>query len=242
RNVVHRNVMVLKPLQNADVGEAKRASAFECHADFGASFFRSGSFRCGRGIGWFLRLDKRRVGQAQKPQQQRQNNSSHGRPPHFPGKHDESSGHTKSTVPIQGRELIQRGALFSWRILPPSTTSDCPVMYAASRDARKHTAAATSSGVPARPTGVYRAASRSDSVLEAVAIHPGATPLIVIPLRAVSSATARIIPSIPAFAAPYALEPMLLTSGPVTELTFTIRPYSCFRMAGRTARVIRKAV
>jgi len=76
-----------------------------------------------------------------------------------------------------------------------------PVMYEASGEARKHTAAATSSAVPARPTGVWSAATRSTSVEDAVAIHPGATALIVIPSRAVSSATARIIPSIAALAA-----------------------------------------
>jgi hypothetical protein len=45
-------------------------------------------------------------------------------------------------------------------------------------------------------------AIRSASEDDAVAIHPGATALIVIPALAVSIATARIIPSIAAFAAP----------------------------------------
>jgi len=57
-------------------------------------------------------------------------------------------------------------------------------------------------GVPGRPTGVCIPATRSDSEEEAVAIHPGATALMVIPALAVSIATARIIPSIAAFAAP----------------------------------------
>src|SRR6266851_5274353 len=48
--------------------------------------------------------------------------------------------------------------------------------------------------------------------------------------------------SIAAFAAPYAAEPGLLTSGPVTDVTLTIRPYFCFAIAGKTARVMRKAV
>src|SRR5712664_4360177 len=82
----------------------------------------------------------------------------------------------------------------------------------------------------------------SDSVEEAVAIQPGATPLMVIPSPAVSMATARFMPSIAALAAPYAAEPGLLTSGPVTEVTFTMRPYFCCVMLGRTARVMRKAV
>src|SRR6266478_5835584 len=93
-------------------------------------------------------------------------------------------------------------------MLPPSTTTPCPVMYEASGEARKQTAAATSSGVPARPSGVCRAAIFSDSVEDAVAIQPGAMPLMVIPSPAVSMATARIMPSIAAFAAPYAAEPI----------------------------------
>src|SRR5882762_2535529 len=100
------------------------------------------------------------------------------------------------------RMVTNYADLFSCRMLPPSTTSDCPVMYEAAGDARKATAAATSSGVPARPIGVCSPAIRSDSVEDAVAIHPGATPLMVIPSTALSSATARIIPSIAAFAAP----------------------------------------
>src|ERR1700737_1729592 len=110
-------------------------------------------------------------------------------------------------------------------IFPPSMTKDCPVMYEADGEAKKHTAAATSSGVPARPIGVCSPATRSASVDDAVAIQPGATALIVIPSSPVSSATARIIPSMAAFAAPYAPDPRLLTRGPVTEDTFTMRPY-----------------
>src|SRR5207253_10763474 len=63
--------------------------------------------------------------------------------------------------------------------------------------------------------------------------------LMVIPSRPVSIATARIIPSIAALAAPYAAEPGLLTSGPVTEVIFTMRPYFRAVIPGRTARVIR---
>src|SRR5260370_36252483 len=55
-------------------------------------------------------------------------------------------------------------------------------------------------------------------------------------------ATPRIIPSMAAFAAPYAAEPRLLTSGPVTEETFTMRPYFRCGIAGRTARGIRNAL
>ena len=86
-------------------------------------------------------------------------------------------------------------------MLPPSTTSVWPVMYAASSQARKATAAATSRAVPARPTGVERPAMSSRSVDEAVAIQPGCTELAVTPPRALSCAIARIIPSTAAFAA-----------------------------------------
>src|SRR5712675_1835501 len=115
-------------------------------------------------------------------------------------------------------------------------------MYEAAGDARKATAAATSSGVPARPIGVCSPAIRSDSVDDAVAIHPGATALMVLPSSALSSATARIIPSIAAFAAPYADDPRLLTSGPVTEDTLTMRPYLFCVITGSTARVMKYAV
>src|SRR5260221_8949497 len=101
-------------------------------------------------------------------------------------------------------------------------------------------AAATSSGVPARRMGVARAAIFSDSVEEAVCIQPGATALKVTPCSAISRAVARIIPSMADFAAPYAAEPGELTSGPVTEETFTMRPEFCFFMVGRKAPVIRE--
>src|ERR1700747_92409 len=39
-DVVNRNVMVVEPLQNADVSEAQRAAAFERDADFGARTLR----------------------------------------------------------------------------------------------------------------------------------------------------------------------------------------------------------
>ena len=43
--------------------------------------------------------------------------------------------------------------------IPPLTASTCPVIYAASSDARKHAAAATSSAVPRRPSGICAAQS-----------------------------------------------------------------------------------
>ena len=60
--------------------------------------------------------------------------------------------------------------------LAPVTKLDCASMSQA-------TAAATSAGVPSRPSGVCAAASSSSCVI-AVAIHPGVTALTRIPLRA----------------------------------------------------------
>src|SRR5919202_6460362 len=109
----------------------------------------------------------------------------------------------------------------SWITLPPSTTSDAPVMYDAPSDARNATAFATSSGVPGRPRGVWRPASSSAGSDEAVAIQPGATEFAVTPVRPYSSAIVRIIPSSPAFAVAYAVDPGAVTSGPVTDDTIT---------------------
>ena len=47
----------------------------------------------------------------------------------------------------------------AYMYIPPLTASTCPVIYAASSDARKHAAAATSSTVPSRPSGICAAQS-----------------------------------------------------------------------------------
>ena len=86
------------------------------------------------------------------------------------------------------------------------------------------TAAATSSARPTRPTGVERPAVSSFSVDDAVAIQPGCTELAVTPRRPQSCASARIIPSTAAFAVEYPVEPGVVTSGPVTDETITMRP------------------
>src|SRR6202521_4912569 len=117
-----------------------------------------------------------------------------------------------------------------------------PVMYEADSEARNAIAAATSSGRPGRPTGVFLPAMISWLVDDAVSIQPGATAFTVIPWRATSSARLRVSPTIPALAALYTFSRGLLTTGPVTEETFTIRPYFAFSMNGRTAFVILKAV
>ena len=99
-----------------------------------------------------------------------------------------------------------------------------PLTKLASGEARKATAAATSSGRPARPLGLARAAWRSSAVLEAVAIQPGATLFTVMPLFATSSARPMLQPTRPALAALYAASPGLLPRVPVVEATLTIRP------------------
>src|SRR6266851_6566463 len=97
-------------------------------------------------------------------------------------------------------------------------------MYDADSEARNAIAVATSSGRPERPIGVFLPAMISCSVEDAVSIQPGATAFTVIPLRASSRARLRVSPTMPAFAALYAVSRGLLTTGPVTEETFTIRP------------------
>src|SRR6266850_2378170 len=115
-------------------------------------------------------------------------------------------------------------------------------MYDASSEQRKAISAATSDGIPGRPIGVLRPASISRSLDEAVLIHPGATALTVIPDPPVSNASARVSPAIPALAALYADIPGLLATGPVTELTFTTRPYSFLIICGNADRVMLKQV
>ena len=66
---------------------------------------------------------------------------------------------------------------------------------------RKATAAATSAGVPGRPTGVCEPDSSSSGAELPVAIQPGATQLTVTPDGPVSSANVRARPSSPALAA-----------------------------------------
>ena len=89
--------------------------------------------------------------------------------------------------------------------MPPLTASTCPVMYPAASDARKHTAAATSSGVPKRPSGIADAQLAWASVLMSrvmsVSMSPGATTFTVIDREATSRASAFEKPMTPAFAA-----------------------------------------
>src|SRR5207244_9066705 len=71
---------------------------------------------------------------------------------------------------------------------------------------------------------------------------PGATAFTVTPAAALSIATARASPTIPALAAAYAGSPRIAIDGPVTDATMTTLPQPAARMAGRTARVVRNAV
>ena len=101
-----------------------------------------------------------------------------------------------------------RGAMiacsrFRYIYIPPLTARTCPVIYDASSEARKQTAAATSSGVPSRFSGIrdlpLLTRLLGDRRVMSVSIRPGATTLTVMPREATSSATAFANPIRPAF-------------------------------------------
>src|SRR5436309_2113531 len=91
----------------------------------------------------------------------------------------------------------------SYVYIPPLTARTCPVIYDASSDARKHTAAATSSTVPSRPSGIWAAQSTCVFPLIArvmsVSTSPGATTFTVMARDATSRASALAKPIRPAF-------------------------------------------
>src|SRR3954463_7644445 len=99
--------------------------------------------------------------------------------------------------------LVCYGHSSSYMYMPPLTASTCPVIYAASSDARKHTAAAMSSGVPSRLSGILAAHSSCAVPVIArvmsVSISPGATTLTVMLRDATSCATDLANPISPAF-------------------------------------------
>ncbi len=67
---------------------------------------------------------------------------------------------------------------------------------------RKLTAAATSSGVPTRPSGIsFSISSSGAACVISVSMRPGATQFTVISRLASSSASAYVAPMMPAFAA-----------------------------------------
>ena len=86
--------------------------------------------------------------------------------------------------------------------MPPFTANTCPVIYADSSDARKQTAAATSSAVPSRLSGICVSiaewADSSTAVVMSVSIIPGATTFTVMPRLATSRASAFENPTSPA--------------------------------------------
>src|ERR1043166_4422501 len=77
--------------------------------------------------------------------------------------------------------------------IPPFTPMISPVMNEASGEARKATAAATSSGLPKRPIGVICRTTSSEaagtSAVMSVSMKPGATALTVAPFLANSRAS-----------------------------------------------------
>src|SRR5438105_5328380 len=93
----------------------------------------------------------------------------------------------------------------AYMYMPPLTARTCPVIYDASSEARKHTAAAISSGVPSRFRGILAVQSpRTLSVIArvmSVSISPGATEFTVIVRDATSCATDFTKPMSPAFEA-----------------------------------------
>ena len=99
---------------------------------------------------------------------------------------------------------------------PPATTIACPFIDPDPGDASHSTASATSSGLTSRPCGLdfassARAASSVRPVLatilptalsiKGVSVNPGQTALTVTPVRASSSASARVSPTTPCLAA-----------------------------------------
>src|SRR5262245_33248629 len=138
---------------------------------------------------------------------------------------------------------VERGELADHLALqPPSTTSACPLMYAAWSETRKHTADAMSSTTPRRPAGTT---ARTCSSLTAiprplmsgvpgpriawecwrrpVRIGPGHTALMVIPRAEYTTAICRVSPTTPCLAATYAAPPPVPLR-PATEAMLTMRP------------------
>src|SRR5574338_888876 len=87
--------------------------------------------------------------------------------------------------------------------IPPLTARTWPVIYDAASEARKHTADATSSGDPRRPSGIFEAqvscALAAIARVISVSIRPGATTFTVMPREATSCASALQNPMMPAF-------------------------------------------
>src|SRR5439155_9658012 len=130
----------------------------------------------------------------------------------------------------------------TWLSAPPSIHTTCPVRYAAASDTRYTTATEISSGSARRLYGRYRSSWRfmfSSARNPPASIHPAPTAFIVTPLRAHSSASARVRFNTPACAAQYAL-PFAIPRSASTELMFTIRPLSRVTISRPAARHARK--
>src|SRR6478609_2793265 len=94
-----------------------------------------------------------------------------------------SSSSTPNCSTIMLFTLSATATVSSYMYIPPLTARTCPVIYDASSEARKLTAAATSAGEPILPIGICDAQSvLADSVIAfvmSVSIRPGATTLTV---------------------------------------------------------------
>src|SRR3954470_4503749 len=105
-----------------------------------------------------------------------------------------SSSSTPSCSTMMLLTLSATAIQSSYMYIPPLTARTCPVIYDASSDARKQTAAATSSTVPGRPSGICAAQSTCVFSLTvrvmSVSIMPGATTLTVMARDPTSRASA----------------------------------------------------
>src|SRR5690606_31063367 len=102
----------------------------------------------------------------------------------------------------EGGDDPHSGDHHALHVIPPSTPMTCPEIYAAWSLARKLTSAATSSGCPTRPAGMWGSiCSRGASFIMSVSINPGATAFTVTFRFANSLASAFVAPIKPALAA-----------------------------------------
>src|SRR5271156_6245812 len=127
-----------------------------------------------------------------------------------------------------------------YSIQPPLTLTTWPVTYSASSEAKKATAAATSSVVGGRPMGkrASRILRASSIVSSFSSMLEGFTTFTVMPFLASSSASERESATTAAFAAAYAeiFAWPNARSAPTAPILM-MRPQRPLRMCGRTARL-----
>src|SRR5687767_8736725 len=115
--------------------------------------------------------------------------------------HDDALHLVCDSHSIPPKSTPRTGAPYMY--MPPFTASTCPVIYAASSEARKQTAAATSRGVPRRPSGIADAQSACAlsviAFVMSVSTSPGVTTFTVMLREATSRAIALLNPINPAF-------------------------------------------